>query len=86
MAMRFDSYQKNQAVVHHLHGFIRFYVPATLAGFQGEKDLVLSSAEALALSQALLGAPLGARPYPLARPIPPGPECGAWIWSAAPTG
>ena len=74
--MRFDSYQKNQAVVNPLHDFIRFYVPATLAGFQGEKDLVLSSAEALALSQTLLGAPLGDRPYPLARPIPPGPELG----------
>jgi phosphoglycerol transferase MdoB-like AlkP superfamily enzyme len=74
--MRFDSYQKNQAVVNPLHDFIRFYIPATLAGFQGEKDLVLPSDEALALSQTLLGAPPGNRPYPLARPIPPGPRLG----------
>jgi hypothetical protein len=74
--MRFDLYQKNQAVVNPLHDFIRFYVPATLAGFQGEKDLVLSSMEALTLSQTLLGAPLGDRPYPLTRQIPPGPELG----------
>jgi phosphoglycerol transferase MdoB-like AlkP superfamily enzyme len=74
--MRFDSYQMNQAVVNPLHDFVRFYVPATLAGFQGEKDLVLSRAEALALSQTLLGAPLGDHPYPLARSIPPGPELG----------
>ncbi len=74
--MRFDVYQMNQAVVNPLHDFIRFYIPATLAGFHGEKDLVLSSTEALALSQTLLGAPLGDRTYPLTRPIPAGPELG----------
>jgi phosphoglycerol transferase MdoB-like AlkP superfamily enzyme len=74
--MRFDSYQQNQAVVNPLHDFVRFYLPATLAGFQGEKELVLSRPEALALSQTLLGVPVGDRPYPLARPIPPGPELG----------
>jgi len=74
--MRFGSYHLNAAVVNPLHDFFRFYLPATLAGFQGEKTSLLSSEEALSLTQQLLGCPPGDRQYPLLRAIPRGPELG----------
>jgi hypothetical protein len=61
--MALDDYVLNQAVVNPLWDLIREYLPVAMTG--GRPPYPLETAEALALTQRLLGIPEGDRPYPL---------------------
>jgi phosphoglycerol transferase MdoB-like AlkP superfamily enzyme len=63
--MQFDQYVLNQAVANPLWDLVHEYLPVALAG--GRPPYRLDPAEALQLTQRLLGVPEGDRPYPLLR-------------------
>ena len=65
--MALDDYVLNQAVVNPLWDLIREYLPVAMTG--GRHPYRLETAEALALTQRLLGIPEGDRPYPLLRTL-----------------
>jgi sulfatase-like protein len=65
--MALDDYVLNHAVVNPLWDLIREYLPVAMTG--GRPPYRLETAEALALTQRLLGIPEGDRPYPLLRTL-----------------
>jgi hypothetical protein len=65
--MALDDYVLNQAVVNPLWDLIREYLPVAMTGRR--PPYRLETAEALALTQRLLGIPEGDRPYPLLRTL-----------------
>ena len=74
--MRFDGYQANQAVINPVHDFIRFYLPATIAGISPDKVARMEPDEALFISQSLLGVRPEKDTYPMLRYLSGRPELG----------